>query len=340
MNQTSGAISSSSVYFRLIALWVLCETVLGGIIHGFKLPVSGLIVGSGALICICLLALYVPAKGAILKATIIVAIFKMMLSPQAPLPAYVAVFFQGIMGEIIFLKRKNYALGCMVLCVLGLFESSCQRIIIMTLVYGNDFWKVVNEFANTLVSTSSINYSLYAVGLYVLLHIIAGIFVGIYAASFPPRLAKWTTNDEYIISAKERATAGTTFDMPLSNKKKKIKWGLLCIWIALVFLYAYFTFIQPSAFFSQSIIQIIIRSALILLTWYLVIGPLLSNFMKNILAKQQGRFQQDVHAILQLLPSTKYILSRSWQLSSSAHGLKRIRIFCNIVLLNTLHEEA
>ena len=34
------------VYYRLIALWIFCEAVLGGIIHGLKLPVSGLIVGS------------------------------------------------------------------------------------------------------------------------------------------------------------------------------------------------------------------------------------------------------------------------------------------------------
>ncbi|HEY6503012.1 MAG TPA: hypothetical protein VIZ28_03470, partial [Chitinophagaceae bacterium] len=90
------------IYYRLIALWVLNEAMLGGIIHGLKIPVSGLIVGGAAVICICLIAWYVPKKGAIIKATIIVAIFKMMLSPQAPPPAYMAVFFQGLMGELLF----------------------------------------------------------------------------------------------------------------------------------------------------------------------------------------------------------------------------------------------
>ena len=59
-------------YYRLVALWVLCEAMLGGIIHGFKIPVSGLVVGSCAIACISLIAWYAPAKGAILKATLIV----------------------------------------------------------------------------------------------------------------------------------------------------------------------------------------------------------------------------------------------------------------------------
>src|SRR6188768_485184 len=85
-------------YYRLIALWVVCEAFLGGIIHGLRLPVSGLLVGSCSVICICLIAWYNPEKGAILKATIVVAVFKLMLSPQSPFPAYIAVFFQGLMG--------------------------------------------------------------------------------------------------------------------------------------------------------------------------------------------------------------------------------------------------
>ena len=67
------------IYYRLIALWVICEAMLGGIIHGLRIPVSGLIVGSASVICISLIAFYNPVKGAILKATLIVAIFKMML---------------------------------------------------------------------------------------------------------------------------------------------------------------------------------------------------------------------------------------------------------------------
>ncbi|HQV56122.1 MAG TPA: hypothetical protein PLX17_11430, partial [Chitinophagaceae bacterium] len=58
------------IYYRLIALWVLFEAMLGGIIHGLKIPISGLFVGGSAVICICLITWYVPQRGAIIKATI------------------------------------------------------------------------------------------------------------------------------------------------------------------------------------------------------------------------------------------------------------------------------
>src|SRR3954466_15147819 len=101
-----------SIYYRLVALWVVCEALLGGIIHGLRLPISGLIVGSSAVVCISLIAWYRPARGTILKATMVVALFKMMLSPHSPLPAYLAVFFQGFLGELLFFRRKNFRLMC------------------------------------------------------------------------------------------------------------------------------------------------------------------------------------------------------------------------------------
>src|ERR1700733_5051897 len=106
------------VYYRLIALWILCETMLGSMIHGAKMPGSGLILGSCAVICISLIAYHVPSKGSILKAMLIVAIFKMMLSPQAPPTAYFAVFFQGLMGEALFWNRKIYAVSCLLFGIL------------------------------------------------------------------------------------------------------------------------------------------------------------------------------------------------------------------------------
>ncbi|MEZ5035771.1 MAG: hypothetical protein R2796_12325, partial [Chitinophagaceae bacterium] len=176
--------SAGSVYFKLTALWVLCEAMLGGMIHGLKIPVSGLLVGSCAVACICLLAWYVPVRGTILKATLTVAVFKMMLSPQAPPPAYIAVFFQGLLGELLFsFRRKYFFIACLLLAVLSLLESGLQRILVLTIVYGNDLWKVVNDFINGLTQqTSTTNYSLWLGTVYVGVHFLVGIIVGWWAA--------------------------------------------------------------------------------------------------------------------------------------------------------------
>ena len=126
-------------YFRLVALWVVCEAFVGGIIHGIKLPISGIIIGSAAVICISLIGYYFPDKGMILKATIIVTIFKMMLSPQSPPMAYVAVFFQGVVGELCFFNKKYFTASSFFFALIALIESGLQRIIILTFVYGKNF---------------------------------------------------------------------------------------------------------------------------------------------------------------------------------------------------------
>src|SRR4028118_434579 len=119
------------IYYRLVALWVLCEGVLGGLTHAIKIPFTGIVVSSGAVICICLIAYYVPVKGAIIKATIIVAVFKMMLSPHSPPTAYIAVFFQGLLGQILFFNLNFYRVSCVILGVFAMVESAVQRILVL-----------------------------------------------------------------------------------------------------------------------------------------------------------------------------------------------------------------
>src|ERR1700722_18894783 len=143
------------VYYRLIALWILCETMLGGVIHGAKIPAAGLILGSCAIICISLIAYHVPSKGSILKATLIVAIFKMMLSPQAPPTAYIAVFFQGLMGEALFWNKKIYSVSCLFFGILVLLESGLQRMLVLTILYGKDLWQAINTFINGLTGQTT-----------------------------------------------------------------------------------------------------------------------------------------------------------------------------------------
>lgn len=86
-----------------------------------------------------------------------------MLSPHTPLPAYFAVFFQGFMGELLFMNRSNYKLSCMLLSIVALLESATQRILIMTIVYGTEFWKALNDVAKNLTNSSTINYINYFV---------------------------------------------------------------------------------------------------------------------------------------------------------------------------------
>jgi hypothetical protein len=323
------------IYYRLIALWVMCEAVLGGLMHAVKIPFTGIIVSSGAVICICLIAYYVPVKGAILKATIIVAIFKMMLSPHTPPTAYVAVLFQGLMGQILFFNLKFFRLSCIMLAVLALVESSVQRIIVVTVLYGNSFWKALNEFIRKVTGEASVtNYSLTIAIAYIIMHAFVGMIVGIFAGRMVVQSKSWSIlHQEYLIPY----TGEGQSEIKLKPKRKKIKYLFIFIWIALIILFLQsFWHIGKPLIPSKVALQIILRSLLIVLTWYFLINPLLTSLIKKWLNRQQVRSQSDINKIALILPSTRDIFLKSWQLSSTAKGLKRLSVFCKIVLVNTL----
>ncbi len=329
------AIPHSAIYYRLIALWVLCEAMLGAIIFTFRIPISGLVIGGCAVICITLIAWYKPAKGAILKATIIVAIFKMMLSPQAPPPAYIAVFFQGLMGELLFWNRKYFRVFCVVLATLAMVESAFQRILSLTILYGNDFWTAIDDFIRKLTgSTQPTSYSYFIAFWYVMLHIIAGVLVGLWAGNLPNRI-------QHMKNFQQQYNVETTtgiLNMPQRKRKKRIRVFLFIIWILLLGLYIQSFFaIGTPLLPSSMVLRILIRSIIIVLTWYFFISPVLKQLLHKWLQRKKQESAEQIQQVLNLLPSTQGLISRSWQLSADKKGIRRIFFCCKIILANTFY---
>ena len=161
---------------------MIVEGMLGGLIHGLKLPVSGLVVGGAAVCCISMIAWHTQSRKAILQATIVVAIFKMMLSPHSPPPAYIAVFFQGWMGAVLFSERKHFALSCVLLGIIALFESAIQRILVLTFLYGVAFWETIDIFVSKVTGAKEVTpFSKFLAIAYILMHIVVGWIIGIIA---------------------------------------------------------------------------------------------------------------------------------------------------------------
>lgn len=322
----------SLVYYRLIALWVVAEAFVGGIIHGFRLPVSGLVVGSCAIICVCLIAWYVPVRGAILRATIIVAIFKMMLSPQAPLVAYIAVFFQGLLGELLFRGRRHYRLICLVLAILALLESGLQRVLILTIVYGNDLWLVVNEFINKLTGQKvAFNYSLLLAGGYVFLHLVMGVLVGWWAGVLPQRIVQWSRDPG--IARALPPTPAVIPTRPATLQWRKLKSFLFIVWIALLLLYlqSYFRIGRPLLPTHVSL-NILVRSIIIVLSWYFLVRPLVREWLGRWLQRKKGRVRADIQQVWQLLPGMQALAAQAWQQTANRGGWKRVAACSRLIL--------
>lgn len=326
---------NSVVYYRLVALWVLCEAMLGGIIHGLKLPVSGLFVGGAAVIIISLMAYYTPQKGSILKATIIVAIFKMMLSPQSPPPAYFAVFFQGLLAELVFFNRKFFTLSCFLLAVLSMVESAIQRILVLMILYGAAFWKAVDGFLSKLTNEHPVtHYSFYFAAGYIALHVLAGCFIGWICSSIPAKMMTWKKS----IVPFNNTLATTVIEQSNKRKKNPFKTSLLVVWMVLLALYIQSAIpIGKPILSSNIILQIIVRSVIIVLSWWLLFSPLLTKWLQKILQRKQEQMPQAVKEITQLLPTIKAMVEQSWATVKPMAGTKKIAAFIKIITVNIVY---
>lgn len=331
------AIKNNRLFLRLICLWILSEAFLGGIIHGLKLPVSGLLVGGAATVCICLIAWHIPQKGAILKATVAVAIFKMMLSPHSPPAAYVAVFFQGILGELLLKNRRLFALLSIAFGILTMTESAIQRILILTLLYGTEFWKAFDLFVLKVTGASSVQQ--FSIGLaagYVAFHVIAGISIGWLVWRL---IQKKSTHPDAQWLIQIPANLSLTTDLPADSKPgNRLKAGLFVVWAFLVGLYVQSYFNPESAWLpTHVVVHILARSILILLCWYLIFSPLLMRWLHGWLEKRKEASSSFIAELLLMLPQVQFLVWESWLVSKSKKGVQRILLFSKILMVNILN---
>ncbi len=337
MDEQTNEQNAPGIYYRLVALWVVCEAFAGGLLHAIKLPFTGMIISSMAVMCIILIAWYVPSRTAILKATIIVAVFKLLLSPQSPPPAYIAVFFQGLMGQLLLSNKRVFRFSAILLAVLSLVESAIQRILVL-LIMGNDFWKAVNQFIQKVTGQKTVtNYSQKIAISYILLHAVVGILIGIYLVNLVKKSQDWRSkHPEFMINAGNEKL----FEARQSKKRKRIKLIFIILWFILlaILLLAYFD--PAHSFISvNEITGLIIRFVFILLGWYLFLTPFVMFVIKRILVSQRLKKRKEMNKVMEILPGTKYIFITSWQLSSKENGFKRLGSFLKILLINVLYEK-
>jgi len=145
---------------RLTALWAFSESGLGGVVHALKIPFTGLMLGGFAVIIITLIA-HFSDKGykQILQSLIIVLLVKLAVSPHTPFPAYIAVFFQALLGFVLFSLLHVNFLSIFLLSTVAMIESVVQKFLILTLFFGQAIWKAADELVKYIGKQFSINVS-------------------------------------------------------------------------------------------------------------------------------------------------------------------------------------
>jgi nucleoside-triphosphatase THEP1 len=238
------------------------------------------------------------------------------------------------MGELLFWHRRYYKAACLILAVIALIESGFQRILMLTIIYGDDLWKAINEFLNGLTKQKAgTNYSLILGAAYVLLHVLAGMLAGWIAAKLPGRIANWqAAGTNTFIWTSPDAT-----DISSGQKKKHWKTSMIVIWLVLVILYvqSYYR-LGPPLLPSHISLTILLRSLIIVFAWVFIIGPVSKRLLQAWLKKKQTAATVEIHHVLSLLPSMKQLVATCWRKTAQASGWNRIASFIKILLVNAL----
>lgn len=316
-----------TLLIRLTALWALSEAGLGGIMHLFRSPFTGILVGGSAVLLIALIAFFSKKPAvAISKALIIVLIIKAMVSPHSPLPAYFAVGFQGLVGILLFSLIPSFRLAALLLGIFALIESALQKLLTLTILFGKSLWDALDTFIdhvlqkfNVLTEGVTAQGSYWLVGLYLGVYLVSGMLIGWLAGRLPNEIKLATQRLK-----PPKTASGLEVDQPSSIarknfwQKRSFQWGFM---IGLFLLVVYF--LVPKSQTLLAPIWLLIRVVGIIVLWYFLVAPILMQILQGILRRKASDYQREVSAALDLFPVFRYLAKVAWYETASLRGWKR-----------------
>ncbi len=315
---------------RITALWALSEAALGGVLHAFKIPLTGLFINGSAVLFIALIGYYSEKKSTIITATIIVLIVKAGVSPHTPPAAYIAVSLQGIIGEILFRYKQFYKIAALIFGLITLTLSSLQKIFFLTLVYGLNLWESIDQFGSYITKQlpflSEIeDLSLWIIGIYSGIHIITGFIVGIIAGKLP----RWIEDNEeifdqeFLMEVKIKVKKGKRKRKPFYKKTSSI----LIFFMAIMIIILSYVFPHFSESTGVKALIMVVRYIIIMSLWFYFIAPLVIKLYKNIFKKKRGKYSKEIDTTINMLPVLKSAVSYKWKKYGNLSFFKRVKAF-------------
>lgn len=319
--------------------------MLGGLLHAAHIPFRGMVISSVAIVIVCLIVHFSNKRGEIMKAMIIVLIIKAIISPHTPVAAYLAVFLQGLMGEILFLRKNFFSLSCVILgLIVGILTGS-QKIITYTLIFGVTFWEAINEFITYVIeeffllssSDISFNFSLLVIAAYILIHVLFGIAAGLLASKMPQKLNSDTAK-AMLLNEKIFIAGQSEINKRIRSRKpwwKKLSYDLI---MGIIIILLIITYINPQVInlSQKSLLLMVIRATIITITWFYFLSPFILKLIKKLLHKKENAYMKEVKGIISHFPFYKMVVAEIWKMSSKKKGIARISYFITALIANIL----
>ncbi len=294
----------------LVAFWAFVESFLGGILHALQVPLRGIILAGVAVACLITIAAvtggYLTKKPTrmfsfdLIKATLAVMAVKLILSPQSPITAYVAMLFQGGLAYLLFGWLPSFRLAAILFSVLALVETALQKVLLLYLFFGADFWTTVSSWVNELqVNFGFLSLSLRGIVIaYLLLYFLMGLAIGYWFGFWPSRIKM---KKDLLLSAFQQEKQTTLTVVP-STRYNRFRFWLFFLLIALMVS----LFVLPYSLLMKTLVRVLVISLAI----YFLTPPLL-RFLTRILT---AKIQQ--HVTMRLIDSMqeqKLIFYFCWQ---------------------------
>jgi hypothetical protein len=279
-------------------------------------------------------------RGEILKASIIVIIIKVTISPYTPLTAHFAVFLQGCLGEIFFLSKRFFKVSALMFAVTIMILSGIQRILILTILFGNTLWKSIDTYANIIISElfgnkdlKILSASIVIITAYIFIHLLMGLVVGFIAG----RLPQWINNNMSNKNIMDADFSEYDAKFPEVKRKKKRWWNKKSgrVFLSILLLMVIYSYFHPELGKSYTIelIIMIVRSFVILFLWFTLVSPLLHKVFRKLIDKKQIRYISQTDKIISTFPELKKILFFNWKRSQGFRGYSRIKFIVTSTLI-------
>ncbi len=305
---------------RLTALWAFAESGLGGVLHALKIPFTGLIIGGFAVILITLIG-YLSKQHYkyILQALVIVLMVKAAASPHTPFAAYVAVSFQALLAYGLFSIFRVNLLSILLLSILAMLESAVQKLLILTLFFGNPLWKATDELVAYIAaqfSLSATNGSSWIVATYLSIYLLGGILIGLMSY----RLIRKFSSETLVI---QPVLSMNAYPISSSTRKKQTKKIFIILSISLV--------ISVVIFLTGDDLVPAIRTLawtfIAIIFWYWILGPLMIRFIKKILQSSKSAYAEQLSETFSFLPVASQLAVNAWNQSAMEKRRNRIPAF-------------
>lgn len=326
---------------RLTAFWALSEAGLGGVLHITRLPFKGIIIAGAATLFISLIGQFSKSRGTIFRSTFLVIVIKFLVSPYTPITAAIAVIAQGLLGELFFSSKRFRNISIPAFSIFIQFITAVQKILIVTILFGQNFWITVDDFVNSILNQFGIiekfEFSHLIIITYIAIHVLAGLLLGLFIL----KLVKYLDNAEP--DAGKKIIEFRKSEIVINQTAHKKHWfqkpsGILILMFFLIALGLSFFLPEWVTSDAVDIILMVVRAIIIIILWFFLIAPLLRRLLSKIIANQWTKRFSEIEEILQLFPLLKQVVTFSWNDSKGFKGIKKIKNFIFLVVLYTLAE--